>query len=390
MDRALFKKNSLGTLQKIKIPIHDSEDYAFVPHPLPKGWEMPNTLWPLLAEAKQELARLDGVGRYMDNYDLLLQPLQKREALTSSSLEGTYATPQELLLFEMDPRVPKSSRDRVNAFREVANYNAALRAGEGLLESLPVSLRLIKTLHKELLDGVRGNSKNPGDFRKTQVHIGSTRRFIPPPPNEVMNCLDAFEKWINKDYNIDPLIIAFMAHYQFETIHPFLDGNGRVGRLLLALMIHQNCKLQKPWLYLSAFFERYKDEYIQNLFDVSSKGHWENWLAFCLRATIYQAKDATKRCDELIALRDHYRDIVSAKEESSRLLIIITELFKNPYFTRPLVMLWTNKSSPTAGSDIKKLEKLGIIIGLNAKLKQAEIYAATEILNIAYKDTFDE
>jgi Fic family protein len=170
--------------------------------------------------------------------------------LKSSSLEGTYATPEQLLLFEIEPREPKSSKDPVNSWREVSNYSRALRIGQDLLSDLPISLRLIKELHKELLRGVRGENKNPGNFRRTQVHIGSDRRFIPPPPTKVKDCLNDLELYIHTENNIDPLIAAFMVHYQFETIHPFMDGNGRVGRLLLSLMIFQNCNLKSPWLYL--------------------------------------------------------------------------------------------------------------------------------------------
>lgn len=388
MDKSLFGTNSLGRLTKIHI--HDTEDYAFIPAPLSTDWEMPNSLWPLLVTAKEELARLDGVGRHMPNYELFLRPLQQREALKSSSLEGTYATPEELLLFEIDPREPKSSKDPVNSWKEVSNYSRSLRLGQDLLKDLPISLRLIKELHNELLSGVRGNNKNPGNFRKTQVHIGSDRRFIPPPPISVMNCLNDLEVYIHKEIDIDPLVFSFMVHYQFETIHPFLDGNGRVGRLLLSLMIFQNCKLKSPWLYLSAFFEKYKDEYIKYLFEVSSKGSWENWLAFCLRATIYQAKDAIKRCDQLLLLKEKYSEQIMQKGENVRLSKIIEMLFEYPVFTIPQVSRWLNVSYPTARNDIMKLIKLGLISASKIKHGQSKFYIAQDILSIAYNEYFDE
>ena len=205
------------------------ETWAFIPSPLMKKWEVPSDVWELLAQAREELARLDGVGRNMPNYNLLLRPLQRREALRSSSLEGTYATPEQLLLFEIDPREPKSVSDPVGAWQEVWNYSKALELGLEMLVRVPISLNLIRAMHRELLAGVRGSRRDPGNFRRTQVHIGSDRRFIPPPPNEMLLCLDDFEKSIHKDKQIESLIFCFMAHYQFETIHPFLDGNGSSG-----------------------------------------------------------------------------------------------------------------------------------------------------------------
>ena len=388
MDISLFNSNSLGKLKKINI--HDTTDYAFIPNPLPLNWQMSNQLWPLLVNAKEELARLDGIGRHMPNYELFLRPLQQREALKSSSLEGTYATPEQLLLFEIKPREPKSSKDPVNSWKEVSNYSQALRLGQNLLKDLPISLRLIKELHNKLLRGVRGDNKNPGNFRKTQVHIGSDRRFIPPPPNEILTCLNNLELDIHKPHNIDPLVFSFMVHYQFETVHPFLDGNGRVGRLLLSLMIFQNCNLKSPWLYLSAFFEKYKDEYITYLFEVSTKGEWDNWLSFCLRATIYQAKDAIKRCDQLLLLKDKYSNLIMKKGENIRLNKIIEMLFEFPVFTIPQVSRWLNVSYPTARNDINKIIKLKLIVESNIKHGQSKFYIATEILNIAHNEHFDE
>jgi Fic family protein len=388
MDKDLFNSKSLGKL--IKIHIHNTDDYAFIPDALPIDWQMPNHLWPLLANAKEELARLDGVGRHMPNYELFLRPLQQREALKSSSLEGTYATLEQLLLFEIDPKEPKSSKDPVNSWKEVSNYTRSLKLGQDLLKRLPISLRLIKELHNELLRGVRGDNKNPGNFRKTQVHIGSDRRFIPPPPISLMNCLNDLELYIHKKNNIDPLIFSFMVHYQFETIHPFLDGNGRVGRLLLSLMIFQNCNIKSPWLYLSAFFEKYKDEYISYLFEVSSKGSWDNWLTFCLRATIYQSKDAIKRCDQLLIIKEKYSDLIMQKGENVRLNKIIEMLFEYPVFTIPQVSKWLNVSYPTARSDVLKLIKLKLIVESTIKYGQSKFYLAVEILNIAYNEYFDE
>jgi len=388
MDKSLFTDKAIGKL--VKIHVHGQEDWAFIPAPLPENWRIPDSIWPLLMQAREEMARLDGIGRHMPNYELLLKPLQHREALKSSSLEGTYATPEQLLLFEIDQRQPKSQRDPVNAWREVLNYNDALRLGQKLLNDIPVSLRLIKELHRELLSGVRGHERSPGNFRKSQVHIGSDRRFIPPPFQEALKCLNELEKYIHGTRDMDPLVFCFMVHYQFETIHPFLDGNGRVGRLLLSLMIYKWCKLTNPWLYLSAFFDRYKDEYIQNLFDVSTKGTWEKWITYCLRATINQAKDAVRRFDRLVNLKEKYQQSVTDHGGNIRLHRIIDKLFEVPIITIPQTKELLKVSYPTARNDIQKLISSDMLVTASEIDKLPKVFVAPEIMEAAYSDFQDD
>ncbi|HEV7239294.1 MAG TPA: Fic/DOC family N-terminal domain-containing protein, partial [Thermoanaerobaculia bacterium] len=236
MEQQQFTEKRTGTIVPVSI---GGLDWAFLPYPLPRQWHVSLELWPLLASAKEELARLDGIGRTLPDPELLLRPLQRREAIRSSSLEGTYASAEELLLFELAPTEPISASDRANDWREVGNHAAALRRGTVLLETLPLSLRVIREMHAVLLTNVRGRDRAPGEFRRTQVHLGSDRRYIPPPPNELMACLDDFERFLNDADEIDPLIRTYLAHYQFEAIHPFVDGNGRVGRALLSLSSFQ-------------------------------------------------------------------------------------------------------------------------------------------------------
>lgn len=383
MDKAVFTADCPGELWELSV--NGGRDWAFIPAPLPDDWAISSEVWGLLVQAREELARLDGVGRYMPNYNLLLRPLQRREALRSSSLEGTYATPQQLLLFEIDPREPKSASDPVSAWQEVWNYNRALELGLQILTQRPLSLNLIRAMHQELLAGVRGSQRDPGNFRRSQVHIGSDRRFIPPPPNEVITCLDAFEKAIHKEKNIDPLIFCFMAHYQFEAIHPFLDGNGRVGRLLLSLMIYDQCKLSKPWLYLSAFFDKYKDEYINLLFQVSSKGNWKDWIMFCLRGTIEQSKDAVRRFDELLKLRTQYMELLRQSGGNIRLNRLIDHLFESPAITIPQLAEMCTISYPTARTDIERLVSVRILMESDM-VERPRIYFAPHILDIAFGD----
>lgn len=384
MNKHLFTENTPGVLKKIKTYIE--EDWAFVPYTLPTSIQIESETWPLLAEAREELGRLDGVGRHMSNYELLLKPLQRREALKSSSLEGTYATPEQLLLFGIDTREPKSGHDR-NAWKEVFNYAKALRNGQELIanDRLPISLRLIKILHRELLSGVRGHHRDPGHFRKVQVHIDSDRRFIPPPPMESKQCLHDLETYIHANNDIDPLVFCFLVHYQFETIHPFLDGNGRVGRLLLSLMIYKWNNLTSPWLYLSPYFERYKDEYIQNLFNVSAKGDWISWINYCLRATTHQAKDAIKRSDMLIDLKNTYICKINELAGSSRLNTIIDNLFDSPILTIPQVCDTLGVTYPTASGYVQNLVKTGIL-SKEPTQRRPKVYFAREIMDIAFSD----
>lgn len=382
MDGTQFSENSPGNL--ISIRVNDESDWSFVPDALPSSFELKANNWPLLVQAKEELARLDGVGRHLPNQELLLRPLQQREALTSSGLEGTFATPEQLILYGMDPRDPSSDKDPVNSWKEVFNYGKALAQGQQQLdEGYPFSLMLIRQMHQSLLSGVRGQDKAPGKFRETQVFIGSTRRFVPPPPIEVPRCLGELEKYFSEESSVDSLVRCFLVHYQFETIHPFIDGNGRVGRLLLSLMIYKWCRLHHPWLYLSPFFERYKDEYIDCLFKVSAKGDMNGWVEFCLRATIEQSKDSIYRIDKLVELKQVFQDKVHSSGGSVRLHSIVENLFAEPIVKVSDLAKVFGVSYPTANTDVKKLEKMKILQPLEGFYPKT--HYSPEIMNIAYR-----
>lgn len=382
MDPKRFTDNKLGSLAPISAP---GPDVAFVPDPLPLSWSMPADMWPLLMAARESLARLDGVGRHLTNPQLLLVPLQQREALRSSSMEGTYATPEELLLYQMDQRDPASDADQANDWREVLNYGRSLQLGVNLLQDgLPISLRLVREMHRTLLSGVRGQDKRPSEFRDCQVHVGVGARFVPPPPNQVMACLDSFEKYHHAESSVDPLIRAFMAHYQFETIHPFRDGNGRVGRLLLSLTVAHWLEMGSPWLYMSAFFERHKDEYIDRLFMVSADGQWAQWITFCLQGVVEQANDTIRRIDQLVALREDFANRVAQSGGNARLHGIVERLFVSPVVTIPAVAIAAEVTYPTAKSDITRLVDLGILkegTGMTPKY-----FFSPQIYDIAFGD----
>jgi len=383
VDIAKFKVSKRGRLIEIG---GLAGEWAFVPDPLPPQDKFPDKLWPFLVEAREALGRLDGIGRTLPDPLLLLRPLQDREALRSSSLEGTYATPEELLLYEMAPRRPTSERDRANDWREVSNYGAALREGCSQLDSLPICLRVIRSLHKVLLKDVRGRNKSPGEFRKCQVYIGSERRYVPPPPTELGDSLDAFEKHLHtQDPRYDPLARCYLVHYQFEAIHPFIDGNGRVGRLLLALMTYKWCNLAMPWLYMSAFFERYKDEYTDRLFRVSTEGAWAEWLEFCLRGTIEQANDSIRRCELLQNIRKKYHKLMQGS--SKRDHAIVEGLFRRPIVTIPSMRRAHHVTYPTASADVRRLVGLGILVELAGR--HPKTFYARDIFHIAYDEPTD-
>jgi len=360
MDPSAFGPYAPGKLVEANLP---ASRCAFVPHDLSTEWEMPSSLWPLVVEARESIGRLDGIGSHIPNHNLLLRPLQQREALRSSSMEGTYATPQELFLFQADPEDHPVNDERVSDWREVDNYARALAAGQAMIDDgYPLSRSLLRALHAQLMRGVRGQSKEPGEFRRTQVQVGHDARFVPPPPEHMEPCLEQLSDVLQAAPAIDPLVWAFVVHYQFETIHPFKDGNGRVGRLLLSLQFYQAMGLSNPWLYMSAFFERYKDEYINGLFQVSAANDWEQWLTLCLRGARDQADDAIRRVEALVELRDRFRQLVAGQSgASARLADIVEGLFATPVVTAPELTRRFDVTYPTAKSDIKRLSELGIL-----------------------------
>jgi Fic family protein len=382
MDERQFNTRSPGKL----VPIPEGGK-AFVPEPLPANWTFPTKLWPLLAEAKSTVSLLEGIGRTLPNAGILLRPLHDREALQSTRLEGTYITAKEFLLFELETTDTPAGDDR-NDWREVSNYRRAL--SHGTSTTLPLSLRLIRDTHEILMNGVRRGDMTPGMFRKHQVAIGSkvNPRFVPPPPNAVAECLDAFEKYLHANTEPDPLIHCFLCHYQFETIHPFHDGNGRVGRLLLGLMLQQRCGLTKPWLYLSDVFERRREEYCDAMFDVSARGNWAGWTELCLHVTIQQAQESIRRCGRLQGIRDDYMQKLADIHGNVRLNTIVDRLFVSPFVRIADLPRLLDITYPTAKSDCEKLVDAEILSPL-PNLSPATL-VARDVFNVAYDDIGDE
>lgn len=381
MDPSEFSSSRTGKLVPIRGGPPDVQ-FAFIPDPLPPKWRWPESLWKLLLEARTSLSSLDGTGKHLPNPGILLQPLQAREAQLSSQLEGTITDPQQQVLFQADPRYPTSERDPNNAFREVFNYRRALRLRLDGKYDLPLSLRLIRDLHSVLMDGVRGSNQRPGEFRRIQNQIGWPARFVPPPPENLDETLNAFEHYLHLSDDFDPLVRAFLAHYQFETIHPFRDGNGRVGRLLLSLTIAEWCGLSSQWLYMSAFFEKRKREYMDLLLSVSTRGAWEAWIRFCLEGVVSQSIDTEKRCDKLLALHRDFHDRL--KGGSVRLARLVDSLFTSPVITVNQCKTMFAVTYPTARSDLRKLEALGIVQPLETM--DLITYYCAPIYKITYED----
>ena len=385
MDIAGFTDQKTGKLVLLPKSRPDAS-HAFIPDPLPPEWTWSGKdLWQMLIEARSCLSSLDGTGKHLPNPQILLRPLQMREARLSSKLEGTITNPERQALFQADPRYPTSRSDPLNAYREVFNYGRALQTSDKE-SGLPLSKRLIRQLHSILMDGVRGEESQPGEFRTIQVQINDPARFVPPPPERVEALLDNLERYLHSEAEVDPLVRSFVAHYQFEAIHPFRDRNGRVGRLLLAITIAEWCDLASQWLHMSAFFERNRQRYMDLLFGVSTHGDWRQWIQFCLEGVISQAKDTEKRCEKLLKLHRHFHECLS--DGSVRLSTIVDKLFDVPIVTVTRMAKELNVTYPTARSDLRKLETRGILHPLEGM--PTITYYCRPIFNITHTDAIDD
>lgn len=337
---------------------------AFVPPPLPPAPPIDVlALLDRLSLAERALGRLDGIAMLLPRPELFLYMYVRKEAVLSSQIEGTRSTLSDLLRFEAEAR----SGQPIDDIREVSNYVDAMMHGLERLEALPLSLRLVREMHARLLQGGRGGAKSPGEFRRSQNWIGGTRPgnalFVPPPPMELDACLDAFERFMHEDQSrLPPLIKAGLLHVQFETIHPFLDGNGRIGRLLVTLYLCVHGVLRKPLLYLSLYLKAHRADYYRLLNEVRERGAWEAWLDFFLAGvadTANQAFDAATRIGELFN-QDRER-IVGQSARAGSALRIHDLLQQSPYLTANRLVERTGLSAPTVNAALADLERLGIV-----------------------------
>lgn len=363
--------------------------WAYVPNPLPPNLDFSLPVLTSLSEANLALGQLGGAGRSLPNPHLLIAPFVRREAVLSSRIEGTVATSEDLVLFEVAPEEAPKPPD----VHEVSNYVRSLTHGLARLGELPVSLRLIRELHEILMGGVRGENKQPGEFRTRQNYIASAgqsiedAKFIPPPPKEMLAALDEFEKYVNRTSSIPFLIDLALIHYQFEAIHPFLDGNGRMGRLLISLLLCERGVLPQPLLYLSAFFEKHRAEYYDRLLRISQHGEWIEWILFFLRGVAEQARDAVARTQRLLDLREQYRKELQYLRTSGPLLRLVDELFGHPAITISQAQnVLAAKTFHSARSYVEKLAERGILREHTGQ-RRNRIFVAPEIVSIIESDT---
>ncbi|MBE1492606.1 Fic family protein [Plantactinospora soyae] len=301
----------------------------YMPEPLPRMLSFDNDTVLLLSEADNALGRLQGLGRLISQPELLVGPFLTREAIASSRIEGTNASLTEVLKAEED------ASERTNDIAEVGRYLSATRAGLRLINTLPLTMRLIKEVHEALMEGVRGDDRLPGEVRRSPVWIGgstpSNALFVPPLPEHLPELLTDWERFVNEDSRIPLLVRSALMHYQFETIHPFLDGNGRIGRLIIVLQLIQEQRLAAPLLYLSGYLETHRREYYDHLQAVRESGSIQGWIQFFCQAIKEQSADAATRATKLVALREKYYR--QCRDDRSRVGALIPLMFQNPFIT---------------------------------------------------------
>ncbi len=340
---------------------------AFIPAPLPPRppLSLDAELTGLLSQADRALGRLDGSVLTLPNPDLFILMYVRKEAVLSSQIEGTQSSLQDLLAAE----AALYDESRPHDVEEVINYVRAMKHGLERLHELPVSVRLVREIHAQLMQGVRGSRLHPGELRQSQNWIGpagctlNTATFVPPPPHEVPRTLGEWERFLHEDHGVPPLVKIALAHVQFETIHPFLDGNGRVGRLLITFLLTECGVLHKPVLYLSHYFKQHRQQYYDHLQAVRDRGEWEPWLVFFLRGVIEVAGEATNTARSIQLLREEHRNAITehlgrAAGNGHR---VLEKLFDRPILSVPDVQQLTGTTHAAANTLVRRMVGLGIL-----------------------------
>ena len=337
---------------------------SFVPNPLPPvpPIELSEDIVGLLVKANSQLAVLQSIAARIPNVELFISMYVRKESLMSSQIEGTQATLEDIL----DPMLDTNTNRNI---ADVVNYIKATEFAIARLQTLPLCNRLIKETHAVLMEGVRGQEKNPGEFRYSQNWIGGqgstlkNARYIPPSPDDMQNAMSDLEKYINVDDDLDALIRAALIHYQFETIHPFLDGNGRVGRLLITLFLMDKGILTTPALYISYFLKKNRVEYYDRMAEVRTKGNYEQWIIFFLQAIMESAGDATSTIDELITLHDTNTSVISKLGRASKnTMLVFDYLESNPIIDIGKTAEALSITFNTASSAVRRLVDAGILV----------------------------
>ena len=367
---------------------------AFIPEPLPPNppIEIDADMHVLLSQADRALGRLDGSIQTLPHPDLFVMMYVRKEAVLSSQIEGTQSSLQDVLAAEAKILSPDTPQD----VGEVVNYVAAMNYGLSRLTELPVSVRLIREIHAELLEGVRGSHLTPGQLRTSQNWIGpagctlNEAIFVPPPPHEVGPALSELEKFLHADSHLPLLVKIGLAHAQFETIHPFLDGNGRIGRLLITFLLCEQEVLLKPVLYLSYYFKKHRTEYYDHLQSVRDEGTWEDWLKFFLRGVIEVSKQATETARRILSLREDHRQLVT--DNFSRSAANAHRVLEHLY-TRPIISVSQAReligSSYQAANDlIERFTELGILYEFTGQARNRR-FRYTPYIDLFNDDTMD-
>lgn len=359
---------------------------AFVPASLPPAdLELGGPILRLLSEADLALGRLDGTVGLVPDPDMFVMQYVRREAVLSSQIEGTRASMVDVLEFEADAEAAAEQVD----VAEIVNYVAAMRHGLARLDDLPLSRRLLCEVHAILMAGVRGGkpSETPGEFRQTQNWIGggspASAKFVPPPADEVGAAFANLEAFLHDIEPMPPLIKAGLAHAQFEIIHPFLDGNGRIGRLLITFWLVERKILREPLLYMSLYFKKHKDAYVDGLLAISEKGDWEGWLAFFVDGVAQVAKEAAETAGKIVALRERDRTKVAATfgRRAANATAVLDLLFRQPVVSARTVESALEVSQPTASALVRDLADAGLLVEMTGKQRHRR-FAYAEYLRL--------
>lgn len=360
---------------------------SFVPKKLPPDppIQFDMEMQYLLSQADRRLGRLDGITQILPNPELFVAMYVRKEAVLSSQIEGTQASFVDVLNAEYN-QVDDQRRDDVG---EISNYVRAMNWGLNELSHFPLSLRLIRNIHERLLSGTRGSHRNPGEFRQSQNWIGpagctlENATFIPPSVPDMEQALSDLELYFYDESDMPALIKIALIHAQFETIHPFLDGNGRMGRLLITFWLCQQEILSKPLLYLSYYFKQHRTEYYDRLMDVRKKGDWESWIKFFLRGVAEVSEEATDSAKAILRMKEDYSaQLYSRDANNSNYQRLLNELFEHPLIKRPDVMRMLGVSNPTAGSVIDVFLELGILTDLDEEKSRNKLYAFSSYISI--------
>lgn len=382
MDRDDFDENAPDEI--VPTTTETGTFSAFKPDPLPPEIDAEALITPL-ADATQALGRLHGIGPRVGSREILIQPFIRKEALESSQIEGTHATLSDIYAYEAGQET-LIAEDRRQGTQEVMNYLHALTHGlEAITAGEPITVELLCAMHDRLLSGVRGDEANPGELRTSQNFIGSTphiqdARYVPPPPNYLNDLLGDLVTYANGTTDLHPLLRIGLVHYQFETIHPFLDGNGRLGRLLISLLLQRDDLLPEPYLYLSSYFNARRSDYVDHLLRVSQRGEWDDWLRFFLRGVQAQADEAHQRANLLVDLREDYQQRYQ-RERSGNILELVMRLFEDPYLDVNAAADWLDVEYSTANRLVGRLEDDGVLEELTGKDRN-RFYRATEVFEI--------